>query len=339
MFQTPVQPAPWAGMLIPAGRALALAGGAFCLLNLAGNLLTPRFDANVWWMDLRPMPAVPTNLLLLAGGVALLLLGTIPMLAHRWRWFTLSALLLLAAGALFNAAEFYALLLTGRIHSSFPLPLSLLVAAGLLGVSLLLLAPAVPRKVYRTRVFWLVLATCPVAFPLLQMLFFGATDYRRPADAIVVFGARTYTNGLPSQALSDRVNTACDLYQQGLAPVLILSGGPGDGAVSEPMAMRNLALSRGIPASAMVLDSMGFNTQATVDHVTQAAHDCGYHHLLAVSHAYHLPRVKLCFQHAGLDVYTVPARESRQLVQKPKLIAREVPALWAYYLGPLGFTP
>jgi vancomycin permeability regulator SanA len=185
------------------------------------------------------------------------------------------------------------------------------------------------------RSFWLGLAACPFIFPLAQMLFFGYTDYRRPADAIVVFGARTYATGKASQALADRVNTACDLYQQGLAPVLVFSGGPGDGDVSEPEAMQALAIARGIPGSAIVCDCMGLNTHATVDHVAELAHARGYRSVMAVSHFYHLPRVKLAFDRAGIEAFTVPARETWPLVQMPKLIAREVPALWEYYLGPL----
>jgi vancomycin permeability regulator SanA len=43
------------------------------------------------------------------------------------------------------------------------------------------------------------------------------------------------------------------LYQQGLAPLLIFFGGPGDGAISEPQAMRKLAISMGVPDAAILL--------------------------------------------------------------------------------------
>jgi len=61
----------------------------------------------------------------------------------------------------------------------------------------------------------------------------------------------------------------------------------------------------------------------------------GAKRVLAVSHAYHLPRVKMAYRRAGWDVYTVPAEESRPLTQTPYLVAREVAAVWAYYLRPL----
>jgi uncharacterized SAM-binding protein YcdF (DUF218 family) len=57
--------------------------------------------------------------------------------------------------------------------------------------------------------------------------------------------------------------------------------------------------------------------------------------VLAVSHFYHLPRVKLSYQRAGREVYTVPAKETYLLRQMPYNMAREVAALWVYYLQPL----
>jgi len=45
--------APW---LHDGLRGVALFFGLFSLLNLVGLLRTPGFDANVWWIDLRPLP-------------------------------------------------------------------------------------------------------------------------------------------------------------------------------------------------------------------------------------------------------------------------------------------
>ncbi len=57
--------------------------------------------------------------------------------------------------------------------------------------------------------------------------------------------------------------------------------------------------------------------------------------VIAVSNFYHLPRVKLTYQRAGIDVLTVPAKDTRTMVQLPYNMAREVAALWIYYLRPL----
>ena len=164
------------------------------------------------------------------------------------------------------------------------------------------------------------------------MLCFGQTDYRRPADAIVVFGCRVYSDGQPSLALADRVRTGCELFREGLAPQIVFSGGPGDGEIHETTAMRQMALELGVPDSAIVLDPQGLSTWATVTNTSPIFAAASARRVLAVSHFYHLPRVKLTYQRRGWDVFTVPARETRSIQQLPFNMAREVLAFWAYFV-------
>src|SRR5581483_5854665 len=176
---------------------------------------------------------------------------------------------------------------------------------------------------------------CLVSFPVAQMLCFGKTDYRRAADVAVVFGARAYQDGRPSDALADRVKTACQLYRDGLVKKLIFSGGPGDGAIHETEAMRTMAIRSGVKPEDILIDTGGLNTQATVRNTEAIFAQLHARRILVVSHFYHLPRIKLAYQRTGWDVYTVPARESYFLRQMPYFMAREVPAMWVYYLRPL----
>jgi uncharacterized SAM-binding protein YcdF (DUF218 family) len=168
------------------------------------------------------------------------------------------------------------------------------------------------------------------------MFCFGKTDYRRPADAIVVLGARAYADGRPSDALADRVRTACKLYRDGFARKLIFSGGPGDGAVHETEAMRRMALQLRVKPEDIVLDRDGLNTRATVRNSEAIFSQLHAQRVLVVSHFYHLPRIKLSYQRDGWDVYTVPAKERYLLRQTPYNMLREVAALWVYYLRGLG---
>jgi uncharacterized SAM-binding protein YcdF (DUF218 family) len=95
--------------------------------------------------------------------------------------------------------------------------------------------------------------------------------------------------------------------------------------------MRTLALEHGIPEEAITLDEAGVNTDATVVN-TQTSLSAGSS-VLAVSHAWHLPRVKLRFASEGIDCYTVPANQrGRPLRKTPLLMLREVPAFWVYFL-------
>src|SRR6185503_13743198 len=56
---------------------------------------------------------------------------------------------------------------------------------------------------------------------------FGQRERAAPADALVVLGARVMPGGVPSGALLARVEKAVELYQRGLAPRLVFSGGIG----------------------------------------------------------------------------------------------------------------
>ncbi len=319
-------------------RGLAIFIGGFSLLNLAGELRHPGFDANLWWIDLRPLgPAVAHGFLGIAG--ALLLAYGIKTPQRMWRRAATglaTVMLLILTGA--NAVAVRTLASQGEIATNCPVAFSLLMVialAWILTAAWVRSPSAHPARKLEVSLIALTVAACLVGFPLAQMYCFGMTDYRRPADAVVVFGARVYADGRVSHAVADRVRTGCSLYQEGLARRLILSGGPGDGAIHETEGMRRIAVRLGVPDEAILLDEQGLNTQATVRNTSDLFDRHGLRRVLAVSHFYHLPRVKLTYQRYGREVYTVPSRESYRLTALPIYMMREVAALWMYYARPL----
>jgi vancomycin permeability regulator SanA len=334
-------PIPPLSLLPPLARACALFLALFTLLNIAGDYLSPGFDSNIWWIDLRPLPRPLAHLALAAASLGLLAVAANQLhrpVLRRLAQCTTAALLL---AAVLNVATFYLLFVRGIIRPGMPIPFSLLLAITL---GLILRHAFLPQcqsgKLHRL-LLAATFAACLILFPLAQIFCFGMTDYRRPADAIVVFGALTYKNGSPSQALADRVNTAVELYKKGLAPTLIFTGGPSFGPISEPQAMRTIALSQGIPDTAIILDEAGLHTDASVQNTAAIFESHHFHTILAVSHFYHLPRIKMSYDRAlhdekqSIEVLTVPVQESAPLVAMPRFIIREVAALWAYYLRPL----
>ncbi len=315
---------------IPRGVALFL--GGFSLLNLLGHFRFARFDANLWWIDLHWFAQRPANIFLLVCSFCLFAFGVHPPRSAWRRWLTVGAVAALGIVALVNTAQLYFLLARGAVATGIPIPLSLFICAALL---LILIATLRNATSGRLRPALAVCFACVALFPLAQMFCFGKTDYRRPADVAVVLGARAYADGRPSQALADRVRTACRLYRDGLARKLIFSGGPGDGAVHETEAMRQMALRLGVNENDIILDKEGVNTQATVKNTEALFSQLHASRILVVSHFYHLPRIKMAYQRDGWNVYTVPAKESYLLGQLPYNMAREVAALWVYYLRPL----
>ncbi len=294
--------------------------GVTLLVNTVARLLTPSLDATPWLVDLLALPTFLQAFLALTWAAALIVRAFHPPTT------TLRiALLSLAAAALINSVTYFALVFRGDIATPRPIPLS----AALCVITVLL---AIRREAL-THVRRAILAAPALAALscLLQIFFFGSTDYRRPADAILVFGAHVYADGSPSLAAADRVTTAVALYKQGLATTLIMSGGPGDEPTSEPQAMKALAIRQGVPAQAIITDEHGLNTFAAIRNAT-ASLDPGTR-VLAVSHAYHLARIKLTCDREGLHAYTVPAAESRFLLGRPFFIAREMLALPYYYFS------
>jgi uncharacterized SAM-binding protein YcdF (DUF218 family) len=291
-------------------RAVAFFDGARILLaailivDAARSFWTP--DASLLGTLVRlpggwPLPAV--------DGV---ILGAAFLIRHRGAALVLVAHLVLA---LVNVAEFY--LLRSQGLTAAPLPFSLLTVA--------FLAAGIARTFYdgpsATRKW--ALAGALVAGPallLLHLFSFGATDYARPAKAIVVFGARVYEDGSASLALEDRVKHGIALYKAGLAPKLILSGAP-----DEVPAMRRLALQACVPEAALVCDAAGVNSYATLANLN-------VRDVVAVSHYYHLARIKLTAHRMGIACATSPCPMSRRLAKEPYFVARECAAFVSYYL-------
>lgn len=324
-------------LMFAATRGMALLLGAFTLLNVLGELRNPGFDANLWWIDLRFANVLLGRVAMFATGLLLVAFGVRPTFAPLQGMGLRSWLGLLMLVAAFNSWTFLRLVATGEVRSDFPLPLS---GAMLIVLTAIYWATRHRELARHSRgldrsACLLAIVVAAVLFPLAQMYCFGRTDYRRQADVIVVFGCLVRADGTPSMALADRVCTGVELYQAGLADRLIFSGGPGEGPTHEAVAMQRLAMQLGVPASAIEVDLVGLNTQATVRNVVARDREGRQPRVLAVSHFYHLPRIKLCFRRAGWDVLTVPANESRELYHLPRYLMREVVALWWYYLDPV----
>src|SRR2546428_258767 len=111
------------------------------------------------------------------------------------------------------------------------------------------------------------------------------------------------------------MRTACQLYRDGLVNKLLVSGGPGKGAIHETEAMKRMAIRLGVKEEDIVMDRDGLNTEETVKNSQAIFSHLQASRVLVVSHFYHLPRIKMAYARTGREVYTVPARESYFLRQ------------------------
>jgi uncharacterized SAM-binding protein YcdF (DUF218 family) len=324
-------------------RGLALFLGLFSLLNIVGELRSPGFDANLWWINLPGnWRLMECGLLAWSAGCMLWFAGhqRLTGLQQRVLTGTFGSLVLVAIG---NMASFYRLLASGAIQAPYPVSFSAFVAACLAIIIAGLWWPDVSTDTRRSRIYLPAMCStaiaCGLIFPIAQMICFGMTDYRRPADVIVVFGAKVHANGQLSSVLEERVRTGCELYHSGLARHILFSGGPGVGNIHETDAMRKRAIELGVAADAITLDRDGLDTESTVINTLRLGQARGWNRILAVSQFFHLPRIKLAFHRHRSEVYTVPAVRLYQLRYLPYFMLREVAAWWLYYVRPLWSNP
>jgi len=143
-----------------------------------------------------------------------------------------------------------------------------------------------------------------------QVYRYARMDQAHPADAIVVLGAAQF-NGVPSQVFRARLDTAYELYQQGYAPLVVVTGGRLSGdQYTEAESGRNYLVDRGIPADAILMENISHNTAASFDGVERLLRPRGIHSLLVVSDGFHLYRSKMLARDAGFEVYGTPAEGS-----------------------------
>ncbi len=136
---------------------------------------------------------------------------------------------------------------------------------------------------------WLLLSLAAVGA---LSLFFGITGSRivraaaetpaRKADVIVIFGAAEYA-GHPSPVYKARLDHGFELFQQGMAPVVITTGGSAqDPDFSEGGVGRDYLLRRGIPEQALIAETQGSDTAQSAARVANIMRTNGMHTCIAV---------------------------------------------------------
>jgi len=156
-------------------------------------------------------------------------------------------------------------------------------------------------------------AFCLVVAYLLATLWIvhstANTDQARPVDAIVVLGAAQY-DGRPSPQLAARLDHVVELWDQGLAPLVVTTGGnrPGD-RFTEAEASANYLQARGVPAEAIVQVG-GSTSYDSLREARDVLQERGLQRVLLVSDPYHALRIRLVSQELGLTAYVSPTRAS-----------------------------
>jgi uncharacterized SAM-binding protein YcdF (DUF218 family) len=138
----------------------------------------------------------------------------------------------------------------------------------------------------------------------------GTRDDRRPVDAILVLGAAQW-NGDPSPVLRARLDHATELYRQGYASRIAVTGGVGDGdEYSEAGVAARYLSEQGVPAPAIVMEDRGRNSLESIHGAASVLAADGLSRVLLVSDPPHMLRILRMAETAGLEAYGSPATAS-----------------------------
>ena len=336
------------------GRKLAAGGGyathllfaaglclvGFSVINIAGELFRPGFDANLLCLPVAPTAWWASRLLVGAATVFLGISLAWP-LRKGWIYWSVQGLLtfmtLSALGAALGAKRQF---FSNEISRVLPARYTVCVAAAI-GSQIARVwleqrnaSAGVSRRISAWGTIGGV-SVMIVAFMGAQFFLFGGTRREVRGDCAVVMGAGVHYDGSPTRPLAERTLAACNLYLAGRVQHLLLSGGPVYGSFTEPMSMRAFAVKHGVPRRAIALDEQGYSTLDTARNAKRIMAEKGWKKAVVVTHDYHLSRTWLTFRRAGINTVAYPAqRDAIHLRSDARVILRECAAWWYYFLRP-----
>ena len=184
-----------------------------------------------------------------------------------------------------------------------------------------------------------------VGIVLVGLILVGGTAWRvwqvarindyMPADAIVVLGAAQY-DGNPSSVFEARLEQARQLYQRGVAPLVVTVGGKQVGdRYTEASSGKNYLVDAGVPGDNVLAVEEGSDTLRSIAAVATAMQDRGLKSAVLVSDPRHSLRTRTMARDAGLAAWTAPTRQGPAVITRESQahgIARETGALLWYQL-------
>ncbi len=120
----------------------------------------------------------------------------------------------------------------------------------------------------------------------------------RAADVIVVLGAPC-RNGVPGRFALERVRAASLLWARGVAPMVLVTGGPVHDVEPEADIMGKALRALGVPGAALVLEGVSLHTRENAQLTTAIARERGWRRALLVTQRFHSRRSLREFQRTG----------------------------------------
>lgn len=136
----------------------------------------------------------------------------------------------------------------------------------------------------------------------------GTHDDGASADAIVVMGAAQY-DGTPSPLLELRLQHALDVWRDGRAPLIAVTGGKKEGdRFTEAATSRRWLTDNGVPATDIVGEEEGSSTWESLSALAPVLRAAKVKRVIAVSSRWHVERVVLSLRELGFEATASAAR-------------------------------
>ena len=120
-------------------------------------------------------------------------------------------------------------------------------------------------------------------------------------DCILILGAGIWGDS-PSPMLQDRLEEGIKLYNDGVAPKIIMSGDHGREEYDEVNIMKEYAIEQGVPSEDIFMDHAGFSTYESI---YRAKEIFGAENIVIVTQEYHLYRALYIANKLGINAYGV----------------------------------
>lgn len=168
-----------------------------------------------------------------------------------------------------------------------------------------------PHRRWVIAIFVLLAAMILFVFGIFVAVYAEARgDETRNVDAIIVLGAAQY-NGRPTDVFEARLQHTLDLYNQGYADWIIVTGGKAEGDMfTEADTAETWLLNRGVPENAILKETVGRDTWQNMTGARDASAPYDIESVLIVSDGFHLFRAERMANAVGFTAYTSPAPDS-----------------------------
>jgi uncharacterized SAM-binding protein YcdF (DUF218 family) len=151
-------------------------------------------------------------------------------------------------------------------------------------------------------------------------------DDRSTTQAIVVLDPARYW-GDPTPVLQARLAHAADLYRDGVAPVIVLTG-PARSVGPE----RYDLMAHGVPSEDIVSFSTGTDTVGSLRVVAGVMRDLGWSAATVVTDPAHAARAQATAATLGIDAHMSPTERGAGTALTSEYVGRETVALLRFHL-------